>query len=135
SVPGVILDPFANAVLRGGKVDDTVFDFDSVPVPQGLIAEPGGNVVGAQLPSTGIATTTVTLAGYESQGDNALGGIVDQIPAVGTYPGSGMLELADGIAGAKMHVANLQILAATPDQRWRYAFASTAGNESLEYGD
>lgn len=135
SVPGVSHDQFANAILRGGKVDDAVFDFDSVPIPQGLIAEPGGNVVGAQLPSTGIATTTVTLAGYESQGDNALGGVVDEIPAVGTYPGSGTLELANGVAGAKMHLVDLQLLGATPDQRWRYALASTAGNESLTYGD
>ena len=29
--------------MRGGKVQDTVYDYDSVPVPQGLIAEPGGN--------------------------------------------------------------------------------------------
>lgn len=80
SVPGVDFDPFANAVLRGGKVDDAVFNFDSVPIPQGLIAEPGGNVAGAQLPTTGIGSTTVTLAGYQTQGDNALGGVVDQIP-------------------------------------------------------
>src|SRR5580704_9959505 len=44
SVPGVALDPFGNAILRAGKVDDAVFTYDSVPVPQGLIAEPGGNV-------------------------------------------------------------------------------------------
>jgi hypothetical protein len=135
SVPGVILDPYANAILRGGQVDDVVYDFDSVPVPQGLIAEPGGNVVGAQLPTTGIASTTVTMAGYETQGDNALGGVVDEIPAVGTYPGSTTLELGDGIAGGKAQLANLQILGASPDQRWRYALASTAGNEYFSYGD
>ena len=135
SVPGVSFDPFANAILRGGEVDDTVFDFDSVPVPQGLIAEPGGNVVGAQLPSTGIAATTVTLAGYETQGDNALGGVVDEIPAVGTYPGSTSLELAQGLSGAKLHLADLQVLGAAPDQRWRYALATMSSNESFSYGD
>ena len=135
SVPGVILDPFANAVLRGGKVDDAVFDFDSVPIPQGLIAEPGGNVVGAQLPTTGIASTTVTLAGYQTQGDNALGGVIDQIPAIGTYPGSMTLEIGDGIAGPKSQSASVQFLSATPDQRWRYAFASTIDNEYFAYGD
>jgi hypothetical protein len=135
SVPGVSFDPFANAILRGGKIDDAIFDFDSVPVPQGLIAEPGGNVVGAQLPTTGIATATVTLAGYETQGDNALGGVIDEIPAVGTYPGGTTLELADGLAGAKLHYANVQTLAATPDQRWRYALAATSSNESFSYGD
>lgn len=135
AVPGVSFDPFANAILRGGKVDDAIFDFDSVPVPQGLIAEPGGNVVGAQLPSTGIATTTVTLAGYETQGDNALGGVVDEIPAVGTYPGTTTLDFADGIAGTRLQTAELQMLGATPDQRLRYALATTAGNESFAYGD
>ncbi|HET9097500.1 MAG TPA: TonB-dependent receptor [Candidatus Baltobacteraceae bacterium] len=135
AVPGVAFDPFANAILRGGKVDDAVFDFDSVPVPQGLIAEPGGNVVGAQLPATGIATTTVTLAGYETQGDNALGGVIDEIPAVGTYPGSTTLDVSDGLAGAKSQIANLQVLGATPDQRWRYAVAATAGGESFAYGN
>jgi hypothetical protein len=135
TVPGVVLDPFANAILRGGKIDDTVYDFDSVPVPQGLIAEPGGNIVGAQLPTTGIASTTVTLAGYQTQGDNALGGVVDEIPAVGTYPHSTTLEVADAVAGGKAQLANLQFLGATPDQRWRYAFASTAANEYFSYGD
>jgi hypothetical protein len=135
SVPGVAFDPYANAILRGGKVDDAIFDFDSVPVPQGLIAEPGGNVVGAQLPATGIASTSVTLAGYETQGDNALGGVIDEIPAVGTYPGSTTLEIADGVAGGRAQIANLQMLGATPDQRWRYALASSAGNEYFSYGD
>ena len=88
NVPGVNLDPFANAILRGGRVSDAVFDYDSVPIPQGLIAEPGGNVDGAQLPTTGIASTRVVLAGYWDEGDNALGGVINQIPAVGTYPGS-----------------------------------------------
>ncbi|HKU67324.1 MAG TPA: TonB-dependent receptor [Candidatus Baltobacteraceae bacterium] len=135
AVPGVVSDPFANAILRGGKVDDTVFDFDSVPVPQGLIAEPGGNVVGAQLPMTGIASTTVTLAGYETQGDNALGGVVDEIPATGTYPGSTTLEVADGVSSTRMQFANVQVLGAAPDQRLRYALATTSASETFAYGD
>jgi hypothetical protein len=135
SVPGVNLDSFANAILRGGKVDDAIFDYDSVPIPQGLIAEPGGNVVGAQLPTTGIASTTVTLAGYQTQGENALGGVIDQIPAVGTYPGSASFELADGVAGSQTQLASFDILGATLDRRWRYALSSTAGNEYFAYGD
>ena len=135
SVPGVVLDPFANAILRGGQVDDAVFEYDSIPIPQGLIAEPGGNVTGAQLPTTGIASTTVTLAGYQTQGDNALGGVIDQIPAVGSYPGTATLELADGISGARSQLSTLQILGATPDQRLRYALASTFGSEYFAYGD
>jgi Carboxypeptidase regulatory-like domain len=134
SVPGVQQDSFANAILRGGKVDDAVFDFDSVPVPQGLIAEPGGNVIGAQLPSTGIATTTVTLAGYQAEGDNALGGIVDQIPAVGSYPGRTTLELTQGALQRNQQLA-LSSVWATRDLRWRYAFAATTGSREFAYGD
>ena len=96
NVPGVDLDPFANAILRGGRVGDAAYDYDSVPIPQGLIAEPGGNVDGAQLPTTGVASTSVVLAGYSNEGDNALGGVVNQIAAIGSYPGSAVLELSDG---------------------------------------
>ncbi len=135
SVPGVVLDQFANAILRGGKISDAVFDYDSVPIPQGLVAEPGGNVVGAQLPTTGIASTTLTLGGYTSQGDNALGGVIDQIPAVGTYPASVTFDTAYGLAGGKYREDSLQILGATADLRWRYAFAATAGSQYFSYAD
>jgi hypothetical protein len=134
SVPGIDLDSFANAILRGGKVDDAVFDFDSVPLPQGLIAEPGGNVAGAQLPTTGIATTSVTLAGYQTQGDNSLGGVVDQIPAIGTFPAKASLEFADGV-GNQYQYGNFQVRTASPDQRFRYALAATVGSEYLPFGD
>ena len=134
SVPGVDFDSFGNAILRGGKVDDTSFNYDSVPVPQGLVAEPGGNVVGAQLPTTGIAATIVTLGGFQAEGDNALGGTVDQIPAVGTYPGHTTFEYVSG-TGTQLSRASFQSLWATPDRRWRYAAATTAGNEYFAYGD
>ncbi|HTU70747.1 MAG TPA: TonB-dependent receptor [Candidatus Baltobacteraceae bacterium] len=134
SVPGVVLDPFANAILRGGKVSDAIFDYDSVPLPQGLIAEPGGNIVGAQLPTTGVASTTTTLAGYATQGDNSLGGVVDEIPAVGTYPGSVTLESGFGL-GAQFQQNSLQVLGATPDLKWRYAFATMTGSQYFLYGN
>jgi hypothetical protein len=134
AVPGVTLDTFGNAILRGGKVDDVVFDYDSVPVPQGLIAEPGGNIVGAQLATTGIASTATTLAGFTNQGDNALGGIVDQIPLTGTYPGRTTIELTDG-AGALAQRFVFSHQWATPDLRWRYAIASTLSSEYFSYGD
>ncbi|HEX3468910.1 MAG TPA: TonB-dependent receptor [Candidatus Elarobacter sp.] len=134
NVPGVDLDPFANAIVRSGKLSDAVFDYDSIPIPQGLIAEPGGNVIGAQLPTTGIGATTVTLAGYQNESDNALAGVVNQIPAIGTYPGHTTLELGQGL-GSSFSYANLQVLGASPDLRWRYAFASTAGGETFLYGD
>jgi hypothetical protein len=134
-VPGIDLDTFGNAIVRGGKIDDAVFTFDSVPIPQGIIAEPGGNVAGAQLPTTGIGATTVTLAGFESQADNALGGVVDQIPAVGTHPGSVKLTLGDGLAGGLFQTTDLQVLAASPDLEWRYALAVYAGSEYFPYGN
>jgi len=134
SVPGVVLDQFANAILRGGKVSDAVFDYDSVPVPQGLVAEPGGNIVGAQLPTAGVASTTTTLAGYTTQGDNSLGGVVDEIPAVGTYPGSITLESGVGI-GAQFGQTSLQVLGASPDLKWRYAFATMTGSQYFLYGN
>ena len=40
AVPGVDLDTFGNAILRGGKVDDVDFDYDSVPIPQGSSPSP-----------------------------------------------------------------------------------------------
>jgi hypothetical protein len=135
SVPGVVLDQFANAILRGGKVSDAAFDYDSVPIPQGLVAEPGGNIVGAQLPTTGIASTTVTLAGYTSQGANSLGGVIDQIPAVGTFPGSTTFEVGDGLAGGQYQNDSLLVLGATPDKKLRYALASTVGAQYFSYGD
>ncbi len=134
NVPGVDLDPFANAIVRAGRVSDTVFDFDSIPIPQGLIAEPGGNVDGAQLPTTGIASTSVTLAGYSNESDNALGGVVNEIPAVGSYPGRATFELADGV-GARYQFSSVELLGASPDLRWRYALASTLGSEYFQYGD
>ena len=88
NVPGVQQDSFANIIVRGGKVQDTVYDYDSVPVPQGLIAEPGGNIVGAQLGTAGVSADTVTLGGYSDESQNALGGVVNEIPLVGTYPAS-----------------------------------------------
>jgi hypothetical protein len=134
SVPGVVLDPFANAILRGGKVSDAIFDYDAVPVPQGLVAEPGGNIVGAQLPTAGVAYTTTTLAGYTNQGDNSLGGVIDEVPAVGTYPGSVTLESGVGV-GAQFQQTTLQVLGASPDLKWRYAFATTTGSQYFLYGN
>ena len=94
NVPGIQQDSFANVIVRGGKVQDTVYDYDSVPVPQGLIAEPGGNIVGAQLGTAGVGSETVTLGGYNDVSQNALGGVVNEVPLTGTYPGAATLELA-----------------------------------------
>ncbi len=134
AVPGVDQDAFANAILRGGKIEDAVFDYDSVPIPQGLVAEPGGNVVGAQLFTTGIGSVTTTLAGFEAEGQNALGGVVDQIPSVGTYPGTTDLEFLDSLPALNQGVS-IRSLWATPDLKWRYAFAATSQSQYIAYGD
>jgi hypothetical protein len=134
NVPGVDLDEFANAILRGGKVSDAAFDYDSIPIPQGQIAEPGGNIDGAQLPTTGVASTTTTLAGYTNEGDNSLAGVINQIAAVGTYPTRTTLELADG-ADTRFQQADYEFLGASPDLRWRYAFAARSGSQYLNYGN
>ncbi|MHB8146065.1 MAG: TonB-dependent receptor, partial [Vulcanimicrobiaceae bacterium] len=133
-IPGIDQDPFSNAILRGGKIDDAAFEYDSVPVVQGLIAEPGGNVVGAQLPTTGIASTSVSLAGFTTQADNALGGVIDQVPSGGAYPAIGSATLESGI-GAQQSLLSLERRWATPDLHWRYAVATTMSSEHFAYGD
>lgn len=134
NVPGVQQDSFANVIVRGGKVQDTVYDYDSVPVPQGLIAEPGGNIVGAQLGTAGVGAETVTLGGFTGESQNALGGVVNEIPLVGTYPGKTTFEVADGI-GSQLSELRFSLQDATPDLKWRYALSTTMGNEYFSYGD
>jgi hypothetical protein len=134
NVPGVQQDSFANIIVRGGKVQDTVYDYDSVPVPQGLIAEPGGNIVGAQLGTTGVGADTVTLGGYSDESQNALGGVVNEVPLVGTYPEKMSFEVADGI-GSQLGEMKFSEQGATPDLKWRYALSTTLGSEYFAYGD
>ncbi len=133
-VPGVGFDGYANAILRGGKVQDAAYDYDSVPVPQGLVANPGGNLVGAQLPTTGVGETNVTLAGYGSQAENALGGVVDEIPLVGTYPARGEAELGIG-AATLFNASSVQYQTATSDLRTRLALSARSTSEYFAYGD
>ena len=134
NVPGVQQDSFANVIVRGGKVQDTVYDYDSVPVPQGLIAEPGGNIVGAQLGTAGVGSETLTLGGYNDVSQNALGGVVNEVPLTGTYPGTETFELADGV-GAQLGEVKFSAQEATPDLRWRYALSAMSGSEYFAYGD
>lgn len=134
NVPGIQQDSFANVIVRGGKVQDTVYDYDSVPVPQGLIAEPGGNIVGAQLGTAGVGSETVTLGGYSDVSQNAMGGVVNEVPLTGIYPGAETLEVAAGI-GAQLGEVKFTVQEATPDLRWRYALSATSGSEYFAYGD
>lgn len=133
-VPGVQQDQFANAIVRGGKVDDVVFSYDAVPVPQALIAEPGGNVIGAQLPTTGVGYTTVTTGGFATGSDDALAATIDQTPLAGVYPARETLSSGLGLVTGGRDL-ELQRLWATPTLRRRYAVDATLGSQSIEYGD
>ncbi|HEY4442102.1 MAG TPA: carboxypeptidase-like regulatory domain-containing protein, partial [Candidatus Elarobacter sp.] len=133
-VPGVQQDAFANVVIRGGKVDDTVFGYDGVPVPQAIIAEPGGNVIGAQLPTTGLGFTRVTTGGFSTGADDALGGIVDEIPQIGVYPARTTLTTGLGLLAPGRNV-EINRLWATPSLRQRYAIDAQIGSQAIRYGD
>jgi hypothetical protein len=134
SAPGISFDALGNVSTRGGKVDDTVFTYDSVPIPQGLVVNPGGNFVGAQTPTTGVGETTVALAGFESQSDNALGGVVNQVPVLGAYPAQQQAEFGVG-SGALFNLASYEFRTATPDLRSRLAVSTTFSSEFLSFGD
>lgn len=134
AVPGVQQDQFANVVVRGGKVDDVVFSYDAVPIAQALIAEPGGNVIGAQLPTTGVGYTSVTLGGFAGGADDALGGVVDQTPLTGVYPARTHVGAGEGLFPAARDF-EIQTRWATPDLRRRYALDAHIGSESIAYGD
>ncbi len=133
-VPGVQQDQFANAIVRGGKVDDVVFSYDAVPLPQALIAEPGGNLIGAQLATTGSGYTSVTTAGFTSGADDALGGTVNQTPLIGSYPARTTLTLGEGLVTGARDV-EVQRLWAAPSLRQRYAVDASIGSQSIAYGD
>lgn len=134
AAPGVQQDQYSNIIVRGGRVDQTAFTYDAVPVPQALIAEPGGNVVGAQLPTTGIGYTSVTTAGFPSGADDALSAEVDQTPLTGTYPAQSTLTFGQGIY-PKAHDVEYQARWATPDLHRRFAFDITSGSQDIAYGD
>ncbi|MBV9104156.1 MAG: TonB-dependent receptor [Candidatus Eremiobacteraeota bacterium] len=134
AVPGVEQDQFANVILQGGKVQDTVFSYNGVPVPQALIAEPGGNIVGAQLPTTGLGYTTVETGGLSTSSNQALAGIINEIPATGIYPGVTTVALSQGITPA-LHRGEIQSRWASPNLRQRYALDAALGSQHFSYGD
>ena len=134
AAPGVQQDQFANVIVEGGKVKDTVFSYDAVPVPQALIAEPGGNVVGAQLPSTGVGYTQVTTGGFSASSNQGLAAVVDEIPATGVYPAQTTLAISNGLVPSA-HDVEVASRWATPDLRERYAVDASLGSEGIAYGD
>ncbi len=131
-VPGVQEDQFANALVRDGRTNDTLYMYDGVPVVQALIAEPGGNVVGAQLPTTGVAFTNVYLGGFSGP-DAALGGIVDEIPLRGASPGNAQITIAGGTPSAA--AVDVSRGWATTDLRQRYAVDVRSSTAAFSYGD
>lgn len=134
AIPGVQQDQFANVIVRGGKVDDVVFSYDAVPIPQAIIAEPGGNVIGAQLPTTGLGYTTLTTGGFATGSDDALGGLIDQVPQAGVFPALMTLTSGVGLVGGARDL-ELDRRWATPSLRQRYAVDATVGSQQIRYGD
>jgi hypothetical protein len=130
--PGVQEDQFANAIVRGGRTNDTLYLYDGVPVAQALIAEPGGNVIGAQLPTTGVAFTDVYLGGFSGP-DAALGGVINEVPARGTYPVSSTFTTNAGSPSAAD--VDLTRSWASPDLRRRYAVDLRSATTAFSYGD
>ncbi len=130
--PGVQEDQFANALVRDGRTNDTLYLYDGVPVAQALIAEPGGNVIGAQLPTTGVAFTNVYVGGFSGP-DAALGGIVDQIPLRGVSPAKEEITVASGTPSAAQIEASRAW--ATNDLRQRYAVDVRSSTTAFSYGD
>lgn len=134
AIPGVQQDPFANVVIRGGKVDDVVFSYDGVPLPQAIVADPGGNVVGAQLPTTGLGFTTLTTGGFAAGTDDALGGLVDEIPQAGVFPAKTTFSMGLGLFAAARDV-EFEHRWSTPSLHQRYAVDAQIGSQSILYGN
>jgi Carboxypeptidase regulatory-like domain len=131
-VPGIQEDQFANAIVRGGQTNDTLYLYDGVPVAQALIAEPGGNVIGAQLPTTGVGFTDVYLGGFSGP-DAALGGVINEVPAGGTFPAASTVTTTGGTPSAGS--IDLSRTWATSNLRQRYAIDVRSSTTAFAYGN
>jgi len=134
NIPGIVQDQFSDLIARGSKVTDSVFEYDGIPFPQEIIANPGGTTFGPQLSTIGIGSTFVTQAGFGSGGNNALGAIVNQIPVSGRYPGSTNLSIETGLGSGENAFEFTRTGANGPNGRLRYAIAARTENEGLELG-
>lgn len=130
--PGVQEDQFANAIVRGGRTNDTLYLYDGVPVAQALLAEPGGNVIGAGLPTTGVGLTDIYLGGFSGP-DAALGGVVNEIPATGIFPAAVRVELAGGMPSTSS--AEFGSRWATPELHQQYAVDVRSRTQAFSYGN
>jgi hypothetical protein len=134
NIPGIVQDQFSDLVARGSKVTDSVFEYDGVPFPQEIIANPGGTTFGPQLSTIGIGSTFVTQAGFGSGGNNALGAIVNQVPISGSYPGSTHIDVEAGLGSGENAFEFTRTGANGPNGRLRYAIAARTENEGLALG-
>jgi hypothetical protein len=134
NIPGVVQDQFSDLIARGSKVTDSIFEYDGVPFPQEIIANPGGTTFGPQLSTIGIGSTFVTQAGFGSGGNSALGAIVNQVPISGSYPGSTSIGIEAGLGSGESAFEFTHTGANGPNGRLRYAIAARTENEGLELG-
>ena len=116
-------DSFANVIVRGGKVQDTVSTSTRFRYRKGLIAEPGGNIVGAQLGTTGIASTTLTVGELQQREPECARWSRQRDSGNRYLSRARRLRIADGI-GAQFGEVEIERARATPDLRWRYALAT-----------
>jgi hypothetical protein len=133
NAPGITQDPFANLIVRGGRANDVAFMYDGVPLPQAVVADPGGNAIGASLETTGTGFVNVVTGGFRGNED-ALSGVVDEVAAGGVFPAQSSMTLSSGIVGRANTMAFTRRWA-TPDLRRRYAVESRIEGDALSYGD
>ena len=116
-------------------MQDTVYDYDSVPVPQGLIAEPGGNIVGR--------AARYRRRRFRDRHPGRLQRRQPKRPRRRRQRSAADRHLSrqrqpstspPGSARSWARSSSPQ-QGATPDLRWRYALSATSGSEYFAYGD
>jgi hypothetical protein len=134
AVPGVSFDTFGDAIVRGGKANETAYTYEQVPMPQSEVAEPGGNPISASLATTGVAYTTVDTGAFSVADGNVLSGVIDQVATVGTNPLQQSYGVGQGLLGRAFD-QNTSVGWANPDLSVRSFVAARTFNDAIEYGD
>ena len=133
-VPGVSFDTFGDAIVRGGKANETAYTYEEVPMPQSEVAEPGGNPISASLATTGVAYTTVDTGAFSVADENVLSGVIDQVATLGTNPSQQSYGIGQGLLGRAFD-QNASVGWANSDLSSRSYVAARSFNDAIEYGD
>ncbi len=134
NAPGTVIDTFGDALIRGGKADQTIYRYDDVPLAQAEVAEPGGNPIGASLSTTGVAYTKVDVGAFSVEEPSALSGVVDEIAAAGTYPAKYAVSIGTGLVGQALDV-DAHTGFADSNLSTRSFVAARVFNDAIDYGD